>query len=42
MSDRIERHRAMAQERIRAHMAMTQAHVEGREPVSMSFDTGPV
>ena len=42
MSDRIERHRAMAQERIRAHMAMTQAHMAGRVPVSMSFDSGPV
>lgn len=42
MSERIERHRAMAEERIRAHMAMTQAHMEGRTPVSMSFDTGPV
>ena len=42
MPGRIERHRAMAQERIHAHQAMTQANVEGRTPVSMAFDRGTV
>ncbi len=34
MTSRTERHRQMAEAALRAHMAMTQAHVEGGEPVT--------
>jgi hypothetical protein len=37
-ASRIERHRQMAEKRIREHQAMTQAHVEGRKPVCPAAD----
>ncbi|TVV74172.1 hypothetical protein [Sphingomonas solaris] len=35
---RIERHREMAEKRIREHQAMTQAHIEGRSPICPAAD----
>lgn len=37
-SDRIERHREMAEKRIHEHQAMTAAHIAGRTPVCPESD----
>lgn len=42
MTDRIDRHRTMAEQRIRGHQAMTEAHVQGRTPVSPERDIGRI
>ena len=41
MSNRTDRHAEMAEAALRAHQALTQAHVEGREPEPVDYPTPP-
>lgn len=42
MTDRTERHRQIAEQRVRAHQAMTAAHIAGEPPVAPERDSGRI